>query len=853
MASTSLRRPEQDRLHSTEGEPRQFSYSRASWDTDEDSLVPATKEALGGKALSLLVMTKLGIPIPPEFTLSTDVGRAYLSENALPKPVAEELTTRVGQLEKITKERFGDPEHPLFVSVRSGAETSMPGAMKTILNIGLNKNTIHALAKEIGENAAWIAYYHFVKQFAEDICHVDMSVIEKLKDTAKEALGFARINELPLFMIKSFLEITKARVKYMCQEFPQDPHEQLRLATNAVFESWNSPEAIAYRRRFGISEYLGTAVTVQRMVWGNSQWEGSGSGVVLSRDPQTLDKEPVVGWLPHVQGNAPVGDSPHRQMSIDDLPISDAGKQEIRRWIQDLESYYQFPRDFEFTIQVDAEGHEHRWGLQDRREPLTNPAYVLWLLEQIKDAKMSEKTAMRLATAGILYSVLDYDLDPKAMEKARLRDLVTTGQRITNGHATGVVVFSIEEAKKQPRLDVVLMAPKNTKIDLLKLPQNVAGVFTHGGGIGAHSGRIGARMNRPIIFDGRLHQSLQKGDVVTINGTTGEVFRGIIPLAEIPGSSLLTADALEIAKSWDVQRRQNPWQLLVTPEDEWKISDIAETATQKLTSLEEYQSRKAKIEAAFIQVIPRDIRMEYDIKQADDVVGIKSRVKEILRSGGDATLRTAHFPDVDGGKGPWAVFTSEEDIDEFFANPFYTKSKYGGYHAWRGNAALTEIFVGHIPKDKLSEIPEIKFQHCAWTASCSSNNEFIIQIHPHGPHLRELDEKDADTFITYNIPVDTKSGQLVETVIPKIGEKLMDDESAIEQARFVVRTIRDWYAKYQLAERLAALAVLFPHKENYSSPALQGQTRIDPNGQSWIYSYDLNIDHFDKKVEEQEN
>ncbi len=840
---------ESETPRSLEGTSQRFSFTRGSWDTDKESAVPASRAALGGKGFGLWEMTRLGLPVglpvPPWFTISADTGRVFLADNTLSPKVYTEAQKQTRNLEEKTGRRFGDPKHPLFVSVRSGAEISMPGAMKTILNIGLNDTTVRPLAGQIGEHAAWVAYYHLVKQYATDVCHVDMSPIEALKDGAKAVLGLERINQLPVLFLRPLVEMTKTRLALLYKEFPQDPKEQLERAIHEVFASWNSTEAAAYRKHFGISEYLGTAVTIQQMAWGNSEGNGSGSGVLMTRNPQTLG-EAVVGFLPHIQGNAVVGDKAHPEMFIRELPVSDSAKQELHRWKEILESYHGLPRDIEFTIEVDASGSEHVYILQDRQESLTSPAEILWLLEQMREEKMTEQEAMRRATGRMLHSVLTYDLDPVAMEKARQNDLVATGQPIANGHACGPVVFSIDEAKKQPLLDVILMTPKKVKVDLVALPKNVRGFFTYGGGIGAHSGRIAARMERPVIFDGRLLQKVEIGQTVTLNGTTGEVFRGMIPLAEKPGSSLFTAQQLEKATTWDTQRKQNPWRLFVPPQEEITITRFADETTRILNAQHRYQSRKATIEAAFVAAIPAEIRMHYEIKHATDIEGIKRRVGEILAAGFDATLRTGHFPDVAGGKGPWVSLTNSAEVEEFFTNPYFP-SKYGGYHVWIAHPRLTEILVGQIPKDKLHSSPEIARQHCAWTLSATQNNELIIQVHPHSPHLRALDEEDADKFITYTIPIDTKTGRLADMVVPEIGELLKNDPLAMRLAQLVQHTLRSWYPQYLIPHRLAALATLFPHTDNYAPPALQGQARMYPDGKSWVLSYDLNLDRFDQK------
>lgn len=817
-----------------------FQYTRAFSDTDKESKVPATLKALGGKGFSLCEMTKLGLPVPPGFIISAEAGRLFLTDNTIPSPIYHEISQQLIRLEKTSGEQLGNPDHPLIVSVRSGAEYSMPGAMKTLLNIGINDETVHALAKRIGEKAAWVAYYDAVKQFSSDICHVDMSEIIKFIDTEMERLSVLRINQLPTVGLQLLVSRAKDHIKNTCKEFPQNPREQLRVAIKAVFDSWNSPDAKEFRKQFHKSDDAGTAVTVQRMVWGNAEGEGSGSGVLLTRDPHTLG-DAVVGFLPHMQGNAVVGYKAHPQTHIKDLPISDEAKAELTRWKNILETHHGFPRDMEFTIEVDPSGKEHAYVLQDRKEPLTNPAYILWLFEQVQNGYLKEKEVMRLATERMLYSVLAYDLDPAAMEKARERDLVAIGQPITNGHVTGSVVFSVKGAEAQSKLKVVLMAPKNSKVDLHTLPANVKGVFTHGGGIGSHSGRIAARMDKPIIFDGHIRQLIQPGDVVTLNGTTGEVFRGIIPVAKAPGSSLLTPEQVETAQLWNTKRSENPWLFTIPPDSEPAIKEILEAASKPLRAINRVKSRKAKVEVGFTSLIPTEIRMQYDVMKKDNAVGIKTLVKEILAAGRDATLRTGYDPDTEGGNGPWVSLTNRSEVEEFFTNPDYPKSKYLGYLTWVANPALSEIFVGQVPKDKLSADPAIIHEHCAWTLSCTTNNMLILQIHPHDPHLRELDDKDADAFITYTIPVDVRTGLLEDSLI-EIGEKLVHDVLANDISALVEHTIRRWYVAYKLPARLAAIGEIFPIRDNFSTPSLQGQARIYPDEHSWVLSYDINND-----------
>lgn len=836
-----------DSLSSHERPVRRFVYTRAFWDTNTDSAVPATRESLGGKGLSLWEMTQFGIPVPPGFTISTSAGKDFLVHKAVPLEVTQEILKQLPLLEEKTGRRLGDPEHPLFVSARSGAEISMPGAMKTIINIGLNDQTVHPLAEEIGTKAAWVSYYHFVKQFATDVYHVDMSTIETFKNNTKALLHVEHINQLPLLFLQGLVEITKLRMKDICEEFPQDPQVQLKRAIHEVFASWNSPEAVVYRRQFGIAGDLGTAVTIQKMVWGNSEGEGSGSGVILTRDPKMLG-EPVIGFLAHTQGTAAVGDTPHQQMPIDDLPVSAKIKTEIRRMINILESHHGIPRDVEFTIETLLNGQTSLYFLQDRKEPLLNPAYVRLLFEKIEQGIITEADAMRLATHRILYSILQPDLDPAAMEEARRNgNLIAVGQPISEGYATGPVCLSLKDASLYLDRQVILVTNTLNQVDLVTLPPQVIGLATRRGGIASHIGRIAARISIPVIFDIKFDEPPKTNEVVTLNGTTGELLRGIIPVAQNMGSSLLSEIQLAMARRWDLERERNPWKLLVSPTNESTIDQIGKTIAEALTTHKNLQSQKAKIEVAFATAIPTEIRMQYKVKQLDDIDGIKRRVREILESGYDATLRTGHYPDLPGGRGPWVNLQTPEAVDEFFTNSQYP-SKYGGFEVWRENPTLTEIIIGQVPKDKLSVDPTIKKQHCVWTVSCTPDNELIIQIHPHSPHLRDLDEENADTFITYTLTVDIQKDSLSEQGIPEIGERLIGDTLALAQAQLVYNTIRDWYARYQLPERLAALATIFKYEEKYAPPALQGQARVYPDGSTWILAYDLNLDHFGDNI-----
>jgi len=225
--------------------------------------------------------------------------------------------------------------------------------------------------------------------------------------------------------------------------------------------------------------------------------------------------------------------------------------------------------------------------------------------------------------------------------------------------------------------------------------------------------------------------------------------------------------------------------------------------------------------------------MRYDIKKPEDITGIKKRVKQVLEAGFDATIRTAHHPDIFRGKGPWASLTNLVDLEIFLSERYPT---------WR-QPELTEIFIGQIPKDKLSENPAIRRQHCAWTLSATLNNELIVQIYPHSPHLRDFDdEKSVERFITYILSYDVQKNGLAPHAVPKVGDQLTNDSLAVRLGSLVEQTVRKWFTQYNLAQRLAALTEIFPVEAGYSVPSLQGQARIYPDGKHWILIYDINND-----------
>lgn len=831
---TSGRREREPQLSGDELQHQPFRFTRA---LDEfDSAIAENKDTLGGKGLGLVELTKLGLPVPLGIIATTGAWcEFHAAGNNVPDNIWSEITTQLHRLEDKTGKSLDNPGNPLIVSVRSGAPISMPGTMHTILNIGLNDRTVEALAREIGEQSAWEAYFDLVSAFAEHVYQTDTRRLKVIRRKNLAAFTVTQVNELPLSRIKQMVRQTKELVRDGGSEIPEDPYLQIKEAVNAVFRSWENPAAQQYRQRFRISDTLGTAAIIQQMVWGNKLEPGAGAGVYLTRDPKAL-RGSVIDFAPQAQGPKVVGEgSRQSQPSLEQLPSE--VKSRLGEIGLTLEKHFKRPQEIEFTY----DGTK-LWLLQTREVPLSNVAWFRFLLESILDESMSMTEAQRLIPTAQLQSLLSPGLDPREVERARTNGrLITTGFPVSLGTVSAPVVNSVEMARKSD--DQVVLVTNVAMEDLTQLPENVVGIVAENGSIGSHIARVATRVGAkgiPIVF-GADTETIVLGSEITINGNTGDVFKGKIPLLTNGNSALLTETERSRAQNWLDARCRNPWRFAG---DEEGIGALTLFAQEALThARQEFSSPKAHAVLVINKLIPAEIRMDYTIVKPD-VFALpgEDTINKILASGSHTTVRTCYTPDRQG-RAPWVLLTKPEEVHQFLTNPNYPL-KYGGLQRWLKDPELTELLIGKIPLDKLSSDPAIARQHCAWTLTCTDAGDILLQVRPFSPQLRGHEQTTDDDLISYTARYSSKDPSGLEMIQTKTGSHLKNNQEARKLADLVYQTVfQKWWKpdQHQLPQRMAVAAEVFP-KTTFPTPVLEGQARVNPEGDNWCLVYGMKID-----------
>ena len=534
------------------------------------------KDLLGGKGANLAEMSNLGLPVPPGFIITTETCNDYLSLGRFPEGVMEEVQTALKRVEEETGKGFGNPRNPLLVSVRSGAKMSMPGMMETILNLGLNDQTLAGLIKLTGnERFAYDAYRRFIMMFSSVALHLERAHFEKMMDAMKKKRHVKQDTELTTEDLKALVAQFKAFFrKQMKREFPSDPMEQLQTAITAVFRSWNIPRAVAYRNFYKIPHDLGTAVNVQTMVFGN-MGDDSGTGVAFTRDVATGEKVVYGEFLMNAQGEDVVA-GVRTPIKIAEL---ERESPRIYREFTDLasgiERHYRDAMDIEFTIE-----RGKLYILQCRVGKRTARAAVRIAVEMVKEGLVTREEAIMRVEPDQINQLLLPGFDPREKEKAvKEGRLLAKGLNASPGAASGAAIFTADRAdelgsKKQA---VVLVRPETTPDDVHGMLAS-KGILTARGGATSHAAVVARGLGLPCVagceairvdearrlftVDGKM---LKEDDPISIDGTTGEVFAGLIPTVE---PDLDEERELQTLLSWaDEIRRLEVWANADYPRD----------------------------------------------------------------------------------------------------------------------------------------------------------------------------------------------------------------------------------------------------------------------------------------------
>ena len=512
-----------------------YVYLFANGESDGNG---AMKDLLGGKGAGLAEMTNAGLPVPPGFTITTEACNGYYAEGGkFPAGMWEQALEALGEVERATGKKFGDPDNPLLVSVRSGAKFSMPGMMDTVLNLGLNDHTLEGLAR-LTQNTrfAYDAYRRFIQMFGKIVLGIDGELFEHALDEAKRKAGTKLDTDLTARdlkrLCKDFKKIIKSRSGL---PFPTDPHRQLQEAVKAVFRSWNGDRAQAYRRRERIPDDLGTAVNIQTMVFGN-MGNDSGTGVAFTRNPATGEKKLFGDYLVNAQGEdvvAGIRTPKHIDELKQDMPeIYNQFVEVANR----LERHYKDMQDLEFTIE-----RGKLWMLQTRNGKRTGPAAVKIAVDMVGEGLIDERTAVLRVPAGDIDQLLHKMIDPKAEV-----NVLTRGINASPGAASGRVVFTPEEAEAwAAEGKPVILVRRETSPEDVRGMDAAQAILTSTGGPTSHAAVVARGWGKPCIVGageiainyGKNEFSVngtrvRRGDWLTVDGTSGRVIEGVAPVID---------------------------------------------------------------------------------------------------------------------------------------------------------------------------------------------------------------------------------------------------------------------------------------------------------------------------------
>jgi pyruvate,orthophosphate dikinase len=511
-----------------------YVYSFGGGTADGDGKM---KDVLGGKGAGLAEMSKAGVPVPPGFTISTEVCNLFFENgNKVPAEVNEQIHEAVAKLEKQMGKKLGGVEDPLLVSVRSGAKFSMPGMMNTILNLGLNDASTEGLVKKTGNaRFAYDCYRRFIQMFGEVALHVDMAKFDHIFDSSKHKIKAKLDADLSAEDLQAIIEDYKALVKKETgKEFPQDPYQQLMLSRDAVFNSWNTPKAIYYRRMEKIPDSIGTGASVQAMVFGN-MGDNSATGVGFTRNPSTGEKAFYGEFLVNAQGEDVVAGIRTPQPIADLEKVMPAAYKQLRTITSSLEKHYKDVQDFEFTIE---EGKLYM--LQTRNGKRTGPAAVRVAVDMVSERLIDKKEAVMRVAPNQLDQLLHPVLDP-ALRKSL--QMIASGLPASPGAAVGRAAFSSEDAVEMAKTGPVILVRKETTPDDIHGMDVSKGILTAVGGLTSHAAVVARGMGRPcvvgassvsvdeskkiatIVFEGKK-LVVKEGEWISLDGTLGEVYLG---------------------------------------------------------------------------------------------------------------------------------------------------------------------------------------------------------------------------------------------------------------------------------------------------------------------------------------
>ncbi|PZQ64050.1 MAG: pyruvate, phosphate dikinase [Phenylobacterium zucineum] len=589
------------------------------------------KNLLGGKGANLAEMSALGLPVPPGFTVTTEACvHYYANDRAYPADLKDQVAAGLKKVEEITGKRFGDPANPLLVSVRSGARASMPGMMDTVLNLGLNDETVEGLAKLSGDRRfAFDSYRRFIQMYSNVVLDLDHHMFEEILDDHKDRLDVHVDTGLTAENWEAVVADYKAAVQSeLGKPFPQDPNEQLWGAVGAVFASWMNDRAKFYRRMHDIPESWGTAVNIQSMVFGN-MGDKSATGVAFTRNPSTGDNRLYGEFLINAQGEDVVAGirtpQPLTKVAREEMgdvnPSMEEAMPEVfgqfREVVGRLEKHYRDMQDIEFTVE-----QGRLYMLQTRNGKRTAKAALKVAVDLASEGLIDKAEAVMRVEPASLDQLLHPTIDP-----ASPRDVIASGLPASPGAATGKVVFTAEEAEKLGSAgEAVILVREETSPEDIRGMDAARGIVTARGGMTSHAAVVARGMGRPCVSGaGEIHidaraqefhargQTIRAYDIVTIDGSTGEVLKGHVKMIEPE----LSGDFATLMAWADEGRRL-------------KVRANAETALDAQTARQFGAEGIGLCRTEHMFFDPARIAAVREMILADDVAGRKAALSKIL-------------------------------------------------------------------------------------------------------------------------------------------------------------------------------------------------------------------------------
>ncbi len=686
---------------------------------------------LGNKGKNLCDITRMNIPVPPGFILTTDVWKSLKEEKFLSEDIKLLVEKFILKIEKQTLKKFGNSKSPLFLSARSSSRYSMPGILDTVLDIGINDKIVKSLEQKIGKRAAYDSYRRLIQMYASVVYDIPvenfLNILDKSSNDNEE-----RIVEK---FKKKFKEETG-------EEFPQDVRNQLFESIRAIFLSWDSKGAKSYRNYNAISEDVGTAVIVQQMVFGNAK--DSGSGVYFTRSPNSGDRSAVIEYIEKVQGEDVVGGFGRCVNASQDFDF----KKQLTKIGRKLERHYQKPQDIEFTIE-----NGKLWILQTRGLKYTGAAALKIASDMLEEKIVTESEASRLIQSEQISQVTQNTIDPNFTQKP-----FSTGIPASPGTESGILSFDQGTGKS---LDDAIFFANHIDPNDLNTIYKSKGIVTTLGGAASHmaiimraaakAGVVGASSieidSKAKLIRNDLGEIIKEGEAVSIDGSTGNIFKGKVPIQR---ARVLDEELREIIKIRHKYLGTSPWSAAVYKVDRKYQRRTFYKKIRKLLDESKWKSPKTRTIEILNTLFPPNEILAGVICSPEDVDKIRKAMISVIESGNINLPRTCHYPEK-LSNAPWAYGPDKKsDVDKFLTGDF--PGKYGGFREWVKDKTLEAVIVSNEPKGKL--VPKYEKEHFVFTVSVleSSPVKILVSINPCTYHLRSFERvRKADVIMAEGV------------------------------------------------------------------------------------------------------